>query len=508
MSDSDNDNQSQNQNHNNNDNNNNGGQQLLNQLATIFNTQNQLLENSNPAQFQYKFPGKNHETLSWIFAAEKFLRVNSFVTDKIKFQRVFASLNNHYQNRYLMDTMNEDDNTTFDSLKTWVLKEYLPPKTKFEFKLTLSSMLMRKNEDPNLAYSRWKYKLKLINKAITTINEGLWAETLDLYPNDDDQEDAENHFHRVKLLEISDEDKHESLTRMFVIRNNRSQWDNDGKINALVYKYIVKKDPRSMVSWNLCFNNMKRELIPRILDGQKDYEYQSYPVDENNDNIYIKKHHQPSKYQKPKPKRSIGRYQNEGGRKRLRDRNQKRGPPRKRQKIICSRCHRIGHAVNVCHAIKDVNGNVIKGKAPAPYPKHIERSQPQKGKCTICGLNNHLTRDCYHKDGGPKCYNCGKIGHISSDCRSKKINNRSYKTKNAWRQYGQPKLEEPSDQHPNSSQQREINALNKSFERSQREIIDNFKQWMSNNDNIDDVQAQQFQSFADNMAQEFHPRQS
>ena len=163
------------------------GNQLLDRLATVLENQNNLLENSNTAKFQYKFIGKNHETLTWIFAAEKFLKINHFKNESIKFQRIFMSLNEHFQNRYLMDTDDDDDdNMTFDSLKYWMLREYPPPKTKYEFKLCLMSMLMYKNEDPNLAYSRFKYKLKLINRAIRTINEGLMEEANERYPDNDD----------------------------------------------------------------------------------------------------------------------------------------------------------------------------------------------------------------------------------------------------------------------------------------------------------------------------------
>ena len=147
--------------------------------------QNALLETNNPAKFEYKFTGKNHETLPWIFAAEKFLRINDFNTPKIRFQRIFTSLNNSYQNRYFLDTEDNDENTTFESLKTWVLKRYPPPKTKHEFKIALKSMTMYKGEDPNIAYSRWNYKLAKIKSAIKIINEGLNAETAELYPEDD-----------------------------------------------------------------------------------------------------------------------------------------------------------------------------------------------------------------------------------------------------------------------------------------------------------------------------------
>ena len=72
---------------------------ILTQFTQLFANQNVLLENSNPTKFEYKFTGINHETLPWIFAAEKYIRVNGFTVPKIKFQRIFASMHNSYQNR-------------------------------------------------------------------------------------------------------------------------------------------------------------------------------------------------------------------------------------------------------------------------------------------------------------------------------------------------------------------------------------------------------------------------
>ena len=50
------------------------GAQMIQQLSDLFKIQNALLENNNPIKFKVPFTGKNHETLMWIFAAEKYLR--------------------------------------------------------------------------------------------------------------------------------------------------------------------------------------------------------------------------------------------------------------------------------------------------------------------------------------------------------------------------------------------------------------------------------------------------
>ena len=385
----------------------------------------------------------------------------------------------------MTDTVNDNDNLTFDSLKERVLKEYPPPRTKAEFKLSLSSMLMHKNEDPNLAYSRFKYKLSLIKQAIDTINTGIWAETCELYPGDDDDEEAEAHYYQKMISQISDEDKHEALIRMFVIRNNKPQWNNDGKINALVYKYVLKKDPNSMESWNLCFQSMKRELIPRILDGQQEYEYQPYPIDENCDSIYSQRKTQSNaKLQPSIPSTNVDDSTENNKRKRTQDDNDGYEPSNKKRRLDrykkCHRCRRIGHIARDCFANLDADNQIIQSPAP------VQREA---------------------------CIHCGRANHQSNNCRHKGTNNNEKKAK-VWRQYGQSKDEKSlTDSASNSNKQREINALNKSIERSQQmsalnqsdpiSIIDTFKQWISNNDHIDDVQAQEFQCFADDMAHRF-----
>ena len=156
-------------NNNNNNQNSQTGINLLNTLGALIQAQNQLLETNNPIKFTYAFTGANFDTLPWIFAAEKYLRVNDFKTPKIQFRRVFESMHPNYQNRYLLETKDNDNQLTFEGLKAWILKEYPPPKTKYEFKLKLKAMIMHKNEDPNIAYSRYKYKLAQINQAIITI---------------------------------------------------------------------------------------------------------------------------------------------------------------------------------------------------------------------------------------------------------------------------------------------------------------------------------------------------
>ncbi|GFW73569.1 hypothetical protein TNCV_1540241 [Trichonephila clavipes] len=41
-------------------------------------------------------------------------------------------------------------------------------------------------------------------------------------------------------------------------------------------------------------------------------------------------------------------------------------------------------------------------------------------RCYNCGLYNHTSNECYHKNKGLKCFNCNQFGHKSSQCVFKK----------------------------------------------------------------------------------------
>ena len=466
---------------------NQSGKQILDKLANLFEIQNALLENNNPIKFKHPFTGSNYETLTWIFAAEKYLRVNDFKSPRIQFQRIFASMHENYQNRYLIDTKLKENNLTFDALKAWVLKEYPPPKTKYEFKLTLKGMTMYKNEDPNIAYSRFKYKLAQIERAIEIINEGLKAQADDLYPGDEDK--MKEHFQSIKMLPISFEDQHEALVRMFVIRNNKSEWNNDGIINDLVHKRILKRDPRTMGDWNKAFDEMKRNLVPRIMDGQKGYEFTSYPANKDDDSIYTKKHHRTTTSNQPSAPRPRGR-KPKLNRKRERDsKGDRNEPDRKRLKSgTCSRCHKKGHYVKNCYAIKDIHGNPITSPPSVKPPS-----------CDVCGGIGHTGRGCFHREKikKKKCQNCGIPGHISRACK-RPSKDKSPKNRNGFTTYPS------SNKHQNQPlQQPEVNTMTKSSGVSDFDMI---KQWADNNPNMNNSVRESLQQFMNELSSS-HPRQ-
>ena len=58
-------------------------------LKKLMLQQNEQLEHANPVKFETKFTGDNLETMSWVFAATTFLRINRFKSEKVKFNKIF-----------------------------------------------------------------------------------------------------------------------------------------------------------------------------------------------------------------------------------------------------------------------------------------------------------------------------------------------------------------------------------------------------------------------------------
>ena len=233
----------------------------------------------------------------------------------------------------------------------------------------------------------------------------------------------------------------------------------------MVRKFILQKSPRSMDDWDACFEEMKTKLISRLLDGQKEYEYITYPESIDCDNIYTKKHHQP-KLMRPKggkePKgHRKPNYPQDPRNPRKRkyqkdfdswDKKGRKGydhrPPRKKYRgdVQCKRCRRTGHYVKDCFAEYDVDRNPIN----SPPPK----TRKPSNKCNICGLRGHNPRSCYwrNQDGN------------------------NPKDKKEFTQYGSANKQ----QNDQKSNEPEINVMNKPHDVTSAFAM--IKQWSENAD--------------------------
>ena len=119
------------------------GQNKMEKLFT------RLLETNNPAEFKAKFTGENREVLPFVFEIDKFCKINRLDDEGIKFQRIFNTLETHFQNLFIEDQA-DDAELTIKLFKKWLIKKFPPPPIKHEWLHKLKSIKMRKNEDPKL----------------------------------------------------------------------------------------------------------------------------------------------------------------------------------------------------------------------------------------------------------------------------------------------------------------------------------------------------------------------
>ena len=389
------------------------------QFTKLLKAQNVLLERQNNAIFTEKFTGQPQDTLPWIFAANRFLRINAFQNKLIQFQRIFQSLDPYYQNRFMMDKNEAEDeeNLTFQKLKEWILQEYPPIIAKHEFKSRLKSMKMYKNEDPNVAYSRFKYKLYQIETAIKEINAVVIPDL------------------GSKLADLTDEDKFDALTAMFVRNNNDPRFNNNGAINQKVQRFIIKESPEEYKEWEEIFKKIKTNLIPKVLRGIKKFETVSYPPNQEDDNIYSKRRN--SSFN-PQQQRSNG--QNHQRASKGYNTRKRRHPPnsqpqndstdyhptkRRRynsdtRRIKCHRCHKIGHIGRSCWSTHDAQGKYIGPNRSLQQDHSGNHNNTNNGRFSSTRLH---------------CNKCGRNNHNTSDCRSKRPYNKAPQQPTGFKQY-------------------------------------------------------------------------
>ena len=296
---------------------------------------------------------------------------------------------------------------------------------------------------------------------------------------------------------VSNEDRLESLRLMFVIRNNNSRWNNESVINKMTRAFILKEDPKTLDDWEKMFTKMKTKLIPKVLDGQQEYEFISYPADIDTDNIYTKKRHQPTtehkhQHQTNKP---------QSPRKRQRSMKTKHNePPQKRQRTgKCKRCYKAGHIARDCYSKKDAYGNIIQ----SPPSSHQSSHQNTNKKCTVCGIIGHTSRRCLKREEfkNKRCNNCGRNGHIARACLKPSNNANNH---NQFQRYPSQQNKQHQPQPKSNPKQPEINAISATHDT--QSVLNDINQWMSNHDDVTPEIREQLETFTQSLLSKYHPR--
>ena len=86
---------------------------------------------------------------------------------------------------------------------------------------------MRKKKDPKVEFARFKFNLHQITQAINKISKSVLTGAMG-----------------CKLTPMTENEKFDALTAMFVSNNNQTKCDSDGTVNKKVIKCIVKRDPQ------------------------------------------------------------------------------------------------------------------------------------------------------------------------------------------------------------------------------------------------------------------------
>ncbi len=152
---------------------------------------NRTLEMSNTSKFTRVFKRTNSDTLLFIFEAHRYLKVNGFTDEGIKFARIYNTLDVDIKEAVMLeyDTAdmfseqawqwagnnddNDNDNNDNQSVQLqvqnvfdYLIATYPPPPLMVEFIKRLKSDIQRRNEDATQVYKRYSVKLHKMNVAI------------------------------------------------------------------------------------------------------------------------------------------------------------------------------------------------------------------------------------------------------------------------------------------------------------------------------------------------------
>ena len=343
------------------------------------------LDNLHKTKFETKFTGDPKNTIPYLFKVDMFFKVQMINNPTVRFSTIFQTLPIKYREEFMIENSDKDDYTIHD-LFDWIINTFPPPRSKFEFELTLKSITMRKAENPLNVYKRLQTIYSYIEKAINLINKGITNE-------------------KQKLLPFTNEFKADILSGIFIRKNDKVKFDNDHVLNKMVRKHCLKWSSHTMDDWKEIIKQFNT-IVKDVLSGDRKYQYTSYPPSTTENDIYFfhNNRHKSRSNSTKQPqfikRKSFDRKRRQFGRNHNQRQNYKRQRIsclkcgrnghvkrecrsthhvngqrlRRNNDITCHRCHRPGHKKDVCFAKFDKDGKQIPGKPPAQPPSHYKSS--------------------------------------------------------------------------------------------------------------------------------------
>ena len=249
-----------------------------------------------------------------------------------------------------------------------MLKNYPPPISKHEFRISLQSIIIKKAEDPCNVVRKIKNKLDKINQAIEIINTGI--------------DKPESH-----LKPFDDEFIAELYTGIFIRKNNQQKYNNVHALNKRIRNHCLKENPTNIEEWNEIIKKFDT-IIPRALCSDPNYQYIPYITSVEEEDIYAT--NRTSTYNK-KDKNRKRKYDEESWTKNTKTFNTGKlnEPPRKRFKGECSKCGKANHVASECKSKRHKDGTLLVIATAKHKNKNVT--------CYRCHRKGHLRKDCFAK---------------------------------------------------------------------------------------------------------------
>ena len=348
-------------------------------IKTLIQNQKLQLDIQNKATFKVPFTGDPKKTLPYIFKMKMFLDVSGIQDAGMQFQCIFNSLKWHHRQTFMMDNTDKKLHTV-EVLQTWMLKNYPPPISKYEFKISLQTITIKKAEDPCAVVRKVKNKLNKINKAIEIINTGI--------------DKPESH-----LKPFDDEFIAELYAGIFIRKNNQQKYNNVHELNKRIRNYCLKENPTNIEEWNKIIKKFDA-IIPRALCSDPNYQYIPYVTSVEEEDIYVT--NRTSGYNKNKHKNHKRKYDEASWTKNTKTFNTGKlnEPSRKRFKGDCIKCGKPNHVASECKSKRHKDGTLLIMTTAKNRNRNI--------KCYRCHRKGHVRRDCV-ANWYPRDYKMGAL---------------------------------------------------------------------------------------------------